>query len=463
MIKLIDRFRGAGRILLGRSKAKGAVTHPQDILDDLQRGQESDAGVEVNALSAMRVAAVNACVRVISESLASAPLRIFTRTDIDKRAPALDHPLWPLLHEGPNEYQTIFEFIEMLSASVLLRGNGYAFINRMANPRTGKEFIGELLPLHPDYVEVSVDRSRALSYRVRLDDTGSEPPVVLSARQVFHLRGLSSNGYLGLNPIALARETIGGAIAQQRYGARLFKNGTKLSGVLEHPGELNQDSADRIRESWERMYSGVDNAHRTAVLEEGMKYKEISMTAEDSQFSDARKLSRQDIASIYRVPLHKIGDLSGATFSNIEHQNIEFVSNCLLPWARRWELAVTRDLIEAPRVYYPRFGLDVFLRGDTTARYAAYAVGRQWGWLSANDIRALEEMNPIEGGNTYLSPMNMIPADLLDDYIGALIKKLENGGEIGGNPGDPALGPGSEKPKKEDVARAVRTLQLLTR
>lgn len=374
----------------------------EEVLRAYLRGTDSAAGMPVTEETAMRIAAVNACVRVIAETVASLPLNVYQRTDERSRIRAIRHPLYRLLHDRPNSWQTSFEFRELLQNHLCLRGRAYAY-----KLRVGGE-ISELIPFNPDLVTVEQTPDYRLVYTVSRSDTG-RGPLVLKQEEVLHLRGLSSDGVDGRNVIADARETLGTALAMQAYAGRFFRNDATPSVVLSHPGKLSKEAATRLEESWNASHSGPVNARRTAVIEEGMKVEKLSVAPEDAQFLESRKYSRAEIAGLFRVPPHMIGDLERATFSNIEHQAIDFVTHCIRPWLVRWEQALHRDLFVAPILYFPEFNVDALLRGDTLSRYNAYAVGRQWGWLSANDIRDRENMNPIEGGDTYLTPGNMSP------------------------------------------------------
>ena len=291
-----------------------------------------------------------------------------------------------------------------------LRGNAYARIV----PADGNP-VAELVPLHPDRIRVLpqlVGGRLAYEYWPR-----SGPREVLLQDEVVHLRGLSisEDGLLGLSPIDCMREAIGLALAAEAYGARFYRNDARPGVVLKHPGRLSAEAAARLKHAWDQRFEGVHNAHRTAVLEEGMAVETIGMTAEQAQFLETRKFQRIEIAAMFGVPPHKIGDLERATFSNIEHQAIEVVTDTIRPWAVAWEQALTRDLFtqEMRRTHMLAFNLDGLLRGDIESRYRAYATGRQWGWLSANDVREREDMNRIDEGDLYMAPVNMTPADKL--------------------------------------------------
>lgn len=363
-------------------------------------GPMTSAGLHVSPDTAMRSSAVWGCVRLISESMATLPLLVYRRQADGGRERADQHPLADLLHNQPNAHQTAFEFIEMMTGHVLLRGNAYAEI---IPGRRG--LVDQLIPLHPDYVDVELLADGTLRYTLRLDKGQKR---VLTDDQVFHIRGLSSDGIKGLSVIDYARESIGLAQATEQYGARFFGNDSRPGGVLQHPGKLSQPSADRLKANWETAHTG-SNQHRVAVLEEGMEWKQIGLSPEDSQFLATREFQVIDIARWFRVPLHMIQETSKSTSwgSGIEQLSLAFVQFTLLPWARRWEQAILRDLIIAPQTYYAEFKVDALARGDQQSRYSAYAMGRQWGWLSVNDVRTLENMNPIEGGDEYIVPLNM--------------------------------------------------------
>lgn len=363
-------------------------------------GPLTSAGIQVSADTAMKTSAVWGCVRLISESMATLPLLIYRRRADGGRDRDDEYPLAQLLHYQPNEWQTAFEFIEMMTGHVLLRGNAYAeIVRRGGGPATA------LIPLHPDLVEVTALRFGGMKYKVRQSDGTS---VDLRDDQVLHIRGLSSDGVKGLSVIDYARESIGLAQAAEQYGARFFGNDSRPGGVLKHPGKLQESGAKRLKESWEAAHTGV-NQHRVAILEEGMEWQQIGVSPEDAQFLQIREFQVTDIARWFRVPLHMIQETTRSTSwgSGIEQLSLAFVQFTLLPWARRWEQAILRDLIMDPDVHYAEFKVDALARGDQGSRYGAYAVGRQWGWLSVNDVRQLENMNPIDNGDEYLVPLNM--------------------------------------------------------
>lgn len=362
----------------------------------------SSAGVAVNVTSAQQVAAVHASVRVISESIAQLPCVLFRR-DGTKRNPAVDHPVYALLHDRPNEWMTAFEWRELVSRHLNFRGNHYSLIVRGYGDR-----VLELLPMHPDRVKVQQDPvTLALSYIYTRADGRR---VVYPRRNVLHIRGLGDDGVVGLDPISLYREAIGLTLATQRHGSRFFANGAKPSGLLEIEGSMDAEARTAMREDFESLFSG-ENTHRTATLPKGVSFKDIQMSNDNAQFLETRKYQRSEIASLFRVPPHMIGDLEKATFSNIEHQAVEFVVHSLTPWLVRIEQALGRDLLnDAPDLFF-KFNVDALLRGDSKSRAEALNIKRRAGVINANEWRALDDMNPREdeGGDEYIVEQNMTP------------------------------------------------------
>ena len=363
----------------------------------------STAGKSVNDRTAMQQIAVYACVRVLSEGIAQLPLHIYEYTDKGKeRVPK--HPLYFLLHDQPNPEMTSFVFRETLMAHLLIYGNAYAQIIR-----NGRCDVMGLYPLMPDKIKADRDERNRLIYKYsRYDEQNpnfrEQGEIILPAEQVLHIPGLGFDGLVGYSPIAMAKNAIGLAVACDEYGASFFANGASPSAVLEHPGVIKNPV--RVREAWHRAY-GSGNAHKTAILEEGMKYTPISIPNNEAQFLETRKFQIEEIARLYRVPLHMIGDLDHATFSNIEQMSMEFVMYTLSPWLSRWEQAMMKALLSDSEKgrYFIKFNVEGLLRGDYASRMSGYATARQNGWMSANDIRELEDMNLIpdeEGGNLYL-------------------------------------------------------------
>ena len=369
------------------------------------------SGKAVTERSAMQMTAVYSCVRILSEAVAGLPLHLYKYTDSGGKAMALDHSLYRLLHDEPNPEMSSFVFRETLMTHLLLWGNAYAQIIR-----NGKNEIVALYPLMPNKMSVDRDENGRLYYTYyRGSDEAiknKEFSVTLQPSDVLHIPGLGFDGLVGYSPIAMAKNAIGMAIACEEYGAKFFANGAAPGGVLEHPGTIKDPQ--RVRESWQSTFGGSGNANKIAVLEEGMKYTPIGISPEQAQFLETRKFQINEIARIFRVPPHMVGDLEKSSFSNIEQQSLEFVKYTLDPWVIRWEQSIQRSLLskDEKAVYFVKFNLEGLLRGDYQSRMNGYAIGRQNGWMSANDIRELENLDRIpaeDGGDLYLINGNMLP------------------------------------------------------
>lgn len=373
---------------------------------DLDTGQQSNSGIDVDEESALKISTVYACVKVISETIASLPLNLLKELTNGDTEKAKQHPLYSVLKDVPNSEMSSFTFREMLMTNLLLWGNAYALIKRNKNGE-----IVELYPLKSKNMVVERDMTTNAIKYTYTNNKGLTK--TYSPKQIFHIPAFSFDGIIGVSPITYAREAMGLALATEEFGARFFGNGARPGGVLEHPGVLKDP--EKLRESWNKVYQGTANSHKVAVLEEGMKYHEIGMSPEDSQFLQTRSFQIAEICRIFRVPPHMVGDLSRSTFSNIEHQSIDFVVHTIRPWLVRWEQAITRALLneEERTIYYAKFNVDGLMRGDFVTRMNGYAIARQNGWMSANEIRALENMNKIpadQGGDLYLLNGNMISA-----------------------------------------------------
>lgn len=369
------------------------------------------SGKAVTERSAMQMTAVYSCVRILSEAVAGLPLHLYKYTDSGGKAMALDHTLYRLLHDEPNPEMSSFVFRETLMTHLLLWGNAYAQIIR-----NGKNEIVALYPLMPNKMSVDRDEDGRLYYTYyRGTDEAiknKEFAVTLQSSDVLHIPGLGFDGLVGYSPIAMAKNAIGMAIACEEYGAKFFANGAAPGGVLEHPGTIKDPQ--RVRESWQSTFGGSGNANKIAVLEEGMKYTPIGISPEQAQFLETRKFQINEIARIFRVPPHMVGDLEKSSFSNIEQQSLEFVKYTLDPWVIRWEQSIQRSLLnsEEKKKYFAKFNVEGLLRGDYQSRMNGYAIGRQNGWMSANDIRELENLDRIpaeDGGDLYLINGNMLP------------------------------------------------------
>ena len=388
----------------------------------------TSSGKPVNENTAMQMTAVYSCVRILSEAVAGLPLGLYRYNDSGGKEKAPQHPLYSLLHDEPNPEMTSFAFRETLMGHLLLWGNAYAQIIRNAR--------GEVLalyPLMPNKMTVDRDGYGRLYYLYQrtMDDAptlGSGQQVYLRPEDVLHIPGLGFDGLVGYSPIAMAKNAVGLAIATEEYGAKFFANGAAPGGVLEHPGVVKDPA--RVRESWNSVYQGSSNAHRVAVLEEGMKYTPIGISPEQAQFLETRKFQINEIARIFRVPPHMVGDLEKSSFSNIEQQSLEFVKYTLDPWVVRWEQAMCRVLLsnsEKPE-YFIKFNVDGLLRGDYASRMSGYATARQNGWMSSNDIRELENLDRIPaelGGDLYLINGAMTKLEDAGAFINASTQQKE--------------------------------------
>ena len=369
------------------------------------------SGKPVNERSAMQMTAVYSCVRILAEAVAGLPLHLYHYRPDGGKEKAINHPLYRLLHDEPNPEMSSFVFRETLMTHLLLWGNAYSQVIR-----NGKGEVIALYPLMPNRMTVDRDAKGQLYYRYTTssDDapTMDGTTVNLAPADVLHIPGLGFDGLVGYSPIAMAKNAIGMAIACEEFGARFFANGAAPSGVLEHPGTIKDPS--RLRETWQRQFGGSANTGKVAILEEGMKYTPISISPEQAQFLETRKFQINEIARIFRVPPHMVGDLEKSSFSNIEQQSLEFVKYTLDPWLIRWEQSIFRALFteSEKKEYFVKFNVEGLLRGDYATRMSGYATARQNGWMSTNDIRELENLDRIpaeEGGDLYLINGNMLP------------------------------------------------------
>ena len=365
----------------------------------------ADSGEHVDEKSALQIATVYACVRLLAETVAALPFHLYRYMDDgDGKEKAVDHPLYKILYRQANSEMTSFSFREAMMTHLLLYGNAYAQIVR--DGRTG---ILGLYPLLPENVEVDRKENGDLYYiyHAYTDEKPGEhdKDIYFDREEILHIPGLGFNGLVGFSPIAMMKNALGTELAVEKYGSSFFRNGAQPSGVLEHPGVLKDP--EKIRRNWSAVYGGANNAHKVALLEEGMTYKPISLPPEDSQFLSTREFGVDEICRIFRVPPHMVQNLRHATFSNIEHESINFVVHTLTPWLVRIEQAIIKDCLleEEQEKYFPKFNVDGLLRGDYQSRMQGYATGFSNGFLSPNDIRHLENMDPIpdeEGGNFYM-------------------------------------------------------------
>lgn len=363
------------------------------------------SGEKVDEQSAMQIATVYACVRLLAESVAQLPFHLYRYTDNGNgKEMAKDHPLYRLLYLMPNPEMTSFTWRETLMTHLLLWGNAYSQIIR-----DGKNDVVSLYPLLPENVEVDRDDHGEIYYiyHAYTDETPGEKnkDIYFRRDEILHIPGLGFNGLVGFSPIAMMKNSLGSVLAVEKYGSSFFKNGAQPIGVLEHPGILKDP--EKIRTQWRATYGGAGNAHKVAVIEEGMSYKPISLPPEDSQFLSTRQYGVEEICRIFNVPPHMVQDLQRSTFNNIEHQSIQFVKHSLMPWLVKIEMGIIKDLLveDEQLTYFPKFNVDGMMRGDTLSRMNSYAVGINNGVYSVDEVRLLENLPPLpegEGGNYHI-------------------------------------------------------------
>lgn len=380
---------------------------------------QSAAGKLVTPETAMGLAAVRGCVTLLAESVAQLPCELYRREKDGGRTRATDHPVYDMIHSQPNRKDTSFEYFEQQQGLLGLEGNSYAIIER-----DGKGYPIELLPINPKKVIV-LKGPDAMPY-YHFPDLGETLPM----RLVHHVKTFSLDGYVGNSPIQTNADTLGLALAVEEHAAQVFRRGTTMSGVIERPKEAgsikSQEAIDRLLAKWTDRYSGVSNAFSVALLQEGMSYKQMSQDNEKAQLLQSRQWGAEEVCRLYKVPPHMIQLLDRATNNNIEHQGLQFVMYTLLAWLKRHEGAMMRDLLlpSERRDLYIEFNVSSLLRGDQKSRYESYALGRQWGWLSVNDIRRMENLPPVAGGDKYLTPLNMVDSSIIGGLPKATPKQI---------------------------------------
>lgn len=368
----------------------------------------SASGKVVTAESAKTIAAVHACIKVLAETYASVPLIMYRRTAGDGRERATTHPLYFLLHDEPNPFQTSYEWREMTAGHCLLRGNAYSQIQI-----DGSGNITALMPLHPDRVFPVLLNGTDLIYRYTPRDGQM---ITFAADEILHIKCMADDMIVGQNPIHYHRDVFGRALAEHEYGSKYFANNARPSGVLEHPGEMGEEEQKTFRRGWEQAFSGSQNAFRIAILEEGMKWQQLQVNNNDAQWIESCRLTVHDICRIFGVPPHLIGEMERATFSNIEQKGQDFVTYTMHPHFVRSEKRFSKSLLlpREKKKYYFEFLVDGLMRGDFVSRQNGYKVGHEGGWLSVNDIRRMENLNVIADGDIYMLPMNFVPASMFE-------------------------------------------------
>ena len=405
---LRDLLEARGGVLPGAAPANA----PGWLVDLFGGGRRTGAGVDVSEESALTFSAVYGCVRILAESAASLPLKVYRRAGARGKATARQHWAWSLLHDAPNPEMTAVVWRELGMVHVLTWGNAYSRIEWAGNGAARAVW-----PIHPSRVTVKRSAAGAVFYEVRPDPATDPPgghPAILEPADMLHVPALGWNGLVGLSPVRLAREAVGLGQAAEAFGSGFFGNGARPGGVLSVNQALDPKARAKIAEAWEAAHQGVERAGRVAVLGLGASFTATTIPPEDAQFLETRRFQVSEVARIFRVPPHMLADLERATFSNIEHLGLEFVMHSLRPWLVRWEQELNRKLFGTAGTagLYCEHAVDGLLRGDQASRFNAYAVGRQWGWLSADDVRELENLPPLAdgAGSVYLQPLNMIPA-----------------------------------------------------
>lgn len=413
---MMNESRYSFKNIVGRlfGKSEGvSMSHPSDLVNWNDAGGVLDAGV------AMRISAVYSCVRVIGEAIASVPLEVFRKTE-EGRVKAEDHPLWKLLHDSPAPGMSSFLWRQVLQGHLDLRGNAFCLIVE------SRRRIVALIPIHPDRVVVDIQRDGTKKFKVYNRDGGFK---IYNQNEIFHLVGMSDDGIVGQSPIDTLNDTFSAARNAEKYASRAFKNDGATGIVFSFAGKLKPEIREALKKDWKENHAGGENAGRPLLLEEGASASRLNLSLSQMQFIESRKLSRTEIASIFRVPPHMIGDLERATFSNIEHQSLEFVAYTVRPWATRWEASLMLDIVawyNEPDLFV-EFDLDDLARGDIKSRYEAYSSGINAGWLTRNEARVDENRNKLEGLDKPLEPTNM-----------------KGQGQAGGNPNNPNDGGGKQ-------------------
>ena len=385
-----------------------SLAAPAQWLVDALGGESSAAGETVSPSGALSVAAYYACIRAIAEDVAKLPLNMYRRLDRGKEKMSSD-PLQRILHDAPNDEMTAFSLRETLTSHALGWGNGYAEITRLNNRPDG--IVRSLVPLPPDKVTPTRNDAGEIVYKYNQEAGGER---IIPSAFVLHVHGLGFDGLMGYSVANVGKETVGAAMATQKFRGAFFKNGTRNSALLSFNKPLTPERQNEFRKSWESMHSKAENAHKVAIVSGAdMNYHALSVNPEDAQMIETSDFNVVDICRWFRMPPHKVQQLDRATFSNIEHQAIEYATDTLLPWLVRWEQEIKRKLIRPVETdVFAEHVMEGILRGDTQSRYEAYTKGRQWGWLSANDVLELENRNPIgEQGDIYMVPANMWNAE----------------------------------------------------
>lgn len=400
--------------IVSRIEKRSSMATPEKWLVDFFSGGgiETSAGVRVNSSTAMYNVAVYACINILSRTVGSLPLNLYHRLPNGGKEKARKHPAYKLVRYMPNPEMTAMRYRSTGQGHLAACGNTYSYIDWNLSGRDAG-YPKAIWPLRPDRVQV--ERTNGVlkyTYVPGSDDRSGLGSFEIPRGYMMHIPGFGYDGIMGYSPITLAREAIGLGLATEQFGARFFGAGTHPGIIVEHPGVISKETFENLRKSLSETYSGLGQSHRLMLLQDGMKFNKVVIDPKDSQFLETRKFQINEICRLFLVPPHMIADLDRATFSNIEEQGIEFVVHTMRPWFVLWEEELGRCLLREDERgdYFFEFDVDALLRGNIEKRYTAYAQGKQWGWLSTNDIRGRENMNPVDGGDLYMVPLNMIPA-----------------------------------------------------
>ncbi|MFU0831705.1 MAG: Phage portal protein [Oscillospiraceae bacterium] len=387
----------------------------------------SKVGIHINAQNALQTTAVFACVRLLSESIASLPLFLYRKTETGKEK-ATDMPIYEVLHDVPNPETDSFQFWQAFVANMLIYGRGYAEV-----VRNNAGHIVQMWNITTPFVRVQRNsETQELEYVIT--PSGKER-FILRKDQIFRVDWFSMDSLNAFRPLELAQNAIGLSEAAEEFASNYFKNGANVGGIIEYPDVLRDNDLEQYKKDVRKEYSGLSNAARLLFLEQGAKFQKVSNTPEESQMLETRKFQVEEVARFYNVPLHMVGDLEHATFSNIEQMSLNYVIYTLRPYLVRIERAITAQLLmpQERSIYFPKFSVEGLLRGDYKSRMEGYAVARQNGWMSANDIRELEDMDHIpaeEGGDAYLANGNLRSLKKLMD---ASAESTKSGGDKNGD------------------------------
>lgn len=413
------KFRDRIKLFLTPQNALFEVL--QKYSEDFLSGEEvpADGNLSIDTDTAMGFSAVFACNRVLSETLASCPLLLYEKDDKGNRHQVIDTAEYGLLHYAPNAEMTPVQFKEFGMTNINLGGNFIA--QKVFNMH------GELLELRPiSWERVRIDIDKATGRLLYFIDGKQEPK---TRDEILHIPGLTLDGYIGITPLSYAALTIDIGLSQDKFERNFYYNRASTSGIFQYPNELGDEAFQRLKKDIKKNYTGLSNAGVPMILEGGGQFKEITMKLTDAQFLESKRFRIEDVCRIFRIPLHLVQDLTRSTNNNIEHQSLEFIVYTMLPWFKRWEENLNLQLLSKEsrrKNRYFEFNISGLLRGDIKSRYEAYAQGRQWGWLSVNDIRRLENMNPIPNGYIYLEPLNMGEAGKQEEKLKALREEVFN-------------------------------------